>query len=250
MMQAFSKPVVIVGDAPDADVVLPCARTVLDAFGDHAVADDFVVRFEEAETPWATRSRVRTHARSMFASFAAHVAILALAFFFASRVDPKEREAERIDALRGYVARLTEQPTEPTPHVDVIDTTLEEKRDAPGTIAHPVAPLRASPSKASASASRGGGSGRASGGSSCAAFASSAHDPSSTWIEFVLEDERGRPVVGEPYRVTLPDGTVREGKTDKRGLVCFTGIKPGDAQIEWPRSGDAVVYTGEMPKPI
>jgi len=97
----------------------------------------------------------------------------------------------------------------------------------------------------------GGGGGAGSGGaSSCVAFAnSSLHDPkSSTWIEFQLEDTAGRPVPNERYRVTLPDGSVREGLTDARGLICFTGVDPGNAQITFP-DVDAR-YVGSSPKPI
>lgn len=98
----------------------------------------------------------------------------------------------------------------------------------------------------------GGGSGSGAGGaSSCAKFYGAPHDPNATWVEFELTDAAGGPVEGEPYRVTLPDGTVREGKTDSRGLVCFTGIKSGTAQIEWTGPlGKHAVYAGSQDRPI
>ncbi len=63
-----------------------------------------------------------------------------------------------------------------------------------------------------------------------------------------LTDTAGRPVANERYRVTLPDGTVREGLTDKRRLICFTGVDPGTARIEFPNV-DAR-YVSSSPKPI
>ena len=71
---------------------------------------------------------------------------------------------------------------------------------------------------------------------------------SSTWIEFQLEDTAGRPVPNERYRVTLPDGSVREGLTDARGLICFTGVDPGMAEITFPDVDTK--YVGSSPKPI
>jgi hypothetical protein len=88
----------------------------------------------------------------------------------------------------------------------------------------------------------GGGSGSGAGGAS---------NPNSTWIEFELYDGNGGPVVGEPYRVTLPDGSIREGKTDAHGLVCFTGIPHGNAEIEWTGPlGKYAKYVGSGDKPI
>jgi hypothetical protein len=100
--------------------------------------------------------------------------------------------------------------------------------------------------------SGGGGSGSGAGGaSSCVTFYGAPHDPNATWIEFELLDGAGGPVSGEPYRVTLPDGSVREGKTDTHGLVCFTGIAHGNAEIEWTGAlGKYVKYVGSTDKPI
>lgn len=116
-----------------------------------------------------------------------------------------------------------------------------------------LAPKLARKPRVSSSVGRrgGGGGGAGSGGaSSCAAFANSPlHDPkSSTWIQFSLEDGAGRPVPNERYRVTLPDGSVHEGLTDARGLICFTGIDPGNAQITFPDVDTR--YVGSSPKPI
>lgn len=67
-------------------------------------------------------------------------------------------------------------------------------------------------------------------------------DPSrgKTWIEIELLDMDGNPVPGEPYSITLPDGTVREGSLDARGRAYFGGLDPGEAQVRWTaRDGDA-----------
>lgn len=261
IVQAFAKTSVVVGDALDADVALPCPRTVIDSFGEHVVGD-WRVRFEESAPVWFGRRRVRLPMRSMLVSTALHAAVLALAFFLALRADPKQQEADRIDRLRDYIGRLSEQPHDPLAHVDVVATLAEERDDRAGAVGEGAsiqardvavanhAQERRASVKPHAAASHGGGSGGATGGSSCAAFANAAHDPKSTWIEFVLNDSDGRPVAGEPYRVTLPDGTVRSGKTDRRGLVCFTGVAPGNAHIEWPRLGNAAQYVGANDKAI
>ena len=96
----------------------------------------------------------------------------------------------------------------------------------------------------------GGGGPKGGGGSNCVAFAQSPqHDPTkSTWIEFRLEDTSGNPVPNQRWRVTLPDGQVQEGLTDARGLVCLTGVAPGDAKIEW--IGASTRYVGSSPTPI
>lgn len=260
-MQTFAKPRVVVGDATDVDIALPCPRTVLDAHGDHAVGA-FVIRFEDVEHAWLSRARLRPPVRSMLASAALHAALLALAFYFAMHVDPKQQEAERLDRLRAYIGRLSEQPHDPLAHVDAVATFEEQRDDRPGTAGEgamtqareialkPPSDKHRASTKPHSAAPHGGGSGGASGGSSCAAFARADHDPNAAWIEFTLQDSDGHPVADEPYRVTLPDGTVRQGKTDRRGLVCFTGVKPGNAHIEWTRLGNAAQYMGASDKPI
>ena len=40
-----------------------------------------------------------------------------------------------------------------------------------------------------------------------------------SWIELVLQDQDGNPVPGEPYSITLPDGTVAEGTLDEKGFA-------------------------------
>ena len=57
-----------------------------------------------------------------------------------------------------------------------------------------------------------------------------------SWIglELVYESN-GKPVVGMPYEVTLPDGkTISGGSTDDKGRARVDGIDPGSCQISFP----------------
>ena len=57
------------------------------------------------------------------------------------------------------------------------------------------------------------------------------------WIEIELVDEEGKPITGEPYKITLPDGKVADGTTDSKGRgedpEHRSGAMPGDV----PESG-------------
>ncbi len=56
------------------------------------------------------------------------------------------------------------------------------------------------------------------------------------WIEIELVDKQNRPVPGEPYRVTLPDGTTTaEGTLDEKGFTRVDGIEAGMCKIGFPR---------------
>lgn len=55
-----------------------------------------------------------------------------------------------------------------------------------------------------------------------------------TWIEVELVDERGRPVAGERWSLTLPDGTTRSGTTDDKGVARVEGIDPGTCWVSFP----------------
>lgn len=53
-----------------------------------------------------------------------------------------------------------------------------------------------------------------------------------SWIEILLHDQDDEPVAGEPYRVTLPDGsTVAEGTLDDEGKARVDGIDPGECKV-------------------
>ena len=55
------------------------------------------------------------------------------------------------------------------------------------------------------------------------------------WIEIELVDEEGKPVPGEKYAITLPDGsTVASGTTDENGRARVDGIDPGTCKVTFP----------------
>ena len=69
------------------------------------------------------------------------------------------------------------------------------------------------------------------------------HNPNSAankdkkhWIEIELLDDEGNPVPGEPYRITLPDGTtVASGTLDDKGWARVDHIDPGTCQVTFPK---------------
>jgi hypothetical protein len=55
------------------------------------------------------------------------------------------------------------------------------------------------------------------------------------WIEIELLDEANRPVAYEPYRIVLPDQkTIREGRTNIKGMARESGIDPGTCTVSFP----------------
>jgi hypothetical protein len=64
--------------------------------------------------------------------------------------------------------------------------------------------------------------------------------PVKTWIAFELVGDDGLPVAGERYRVTLPDGSVREGALDASGRARFDDIDLGQCKFSLTdRDGEA-----------
>lgn len=56
------------------------------------------------------------------------------------------------------------------------------------------------------------------------------------WIEIELQDEDGNAIPGEPYKVTLPDGsTVADGTLDEKGKARVDHIDPGTCQVTFPK---------------
>jgi hypothetical protein len=82
---------------------------------------------------------------------------------------------------------------------------------------------------------RGGG-----GGGASTDTLQTAHDPApaetKTWIAIQLEwdTDPPRPAAGARYRLTLTDGTVREGRLDAAGLARVDGIDPGLCTVVFP----------------
>lgn len=82
---------------------------------------------------------------------------------------------------------------------------------------------------------RGGG-----GGGASHETLQTAHDPApaetKTWIAIQLEwdTDPPRPAAGARYRLTLTDGTVREGRLDAAGLARVDGIDPGLCTVVFP----------------
>lgn len=64
---------------------------------------------------------------------------------------------------------------------------------------------------------------------------SQAISPSKThWIGIQLVDEKGHPVAGEDYRVTLPDASVIEDSLDAHGKARISGIDSGKCLVCFP----------------
>jgi hypothetical protein len=56
-----------------------------------------------------------------------------------------------------------------------------------------------------------------------------------TWIEIQLVDEVGEPVEGEPYELTLPNGSMQRGKLNYRGRARVDNIdEPGQCLVTFP----------------
>ncbi len=55
-----------------------------------------------------------------------------------------------------------------------------------------------------------------------------------SWIEIEMVDEEDEPVVGLPYEITVPDGTVATGSLDEKGFARVEGFAPGECRIKFP----------------
>ncbi len=58
--------------------------------------------------------------------------------------------------------------------------------------------------------------------------------PEPTWLAVELKDAEGRPVPHARYRVTLPDGSTREGLLNKNGYARVDGVTPGKCHVSFP----------------
>jgi hypothetical protein len=62
-----------------------------------------------------------------------------------------------------------------------------------------------------------------------------------TWIKFeILDDETGQPIQGVTLAVKLPDGTIKNSKTDGSGMIEIRDIDPGSCSIESMTDSDAL----------
>jgi hypothetical protein len=98
--------------------------------------------------------------------------------------------------------------------------------------------IAATPDDALTGAGSGSGNtrGQSAGGAAGAGGAESRRGRDSTektWIECQLLDEDDNPIANRPYRLKLPDGSVREGVLGADGTVRVNGIDPGTCQISY-----------------
>jgi type VI secretion system secreted protein VgrG len=61
-----------------------------------------------------------------------------------------------------------------------------------------------------------------------------AAEQTTSWIEVELVGDDDKPVSGERYTVTLPDGTVEEGTLDDHGIARIEQFEPGNCKISFP----------------
>jgi hypothetical protein len=52
------------------------------------------------------------------------------------------------------------------------------------------------------------------------------------WIEVLIEDEEHNPVPNVAYKLTLPDGSTRLGKSNKLGIIRYDRIPSGSCKFE------------------
>jgi hypothetical protein len=92
------------------------------------------------------------------------------------------------------------------------------------------------------SSSGAGSAGQGGAGGSTASSNAPWHNPNSpqnkdkkSWIEIELKDQNSKPVSGEPYRVTLPDGqTLAQGTLDHEGKARVEALDPGTCKVTFP----------------
>ena len=78
------------------------------------------------------------------------------------------------------------------------------------------------------------GGSEASGGSGASDDGASDNKKKTGWIEVALVGDDGKPVPGEAYSITLPDGTVATGTLGADGTARVEGFNPGNCQITFP----------------
>jgi hypothetical protein len=68
--------------------------------------------------------------------------------------------------------------------------------------------------------------------------------PATTWIEIELMTPEGAPVPNEPYKLTLPDGSVTYGRLDRDGRARIEKLQPGSCKITFPNRDEEVWDVG------
>jgi hypothetical protein len=62
-----------------------------------------------------------------------------------------------------------------------------------------------------------------------------ADEAKTSWIEITLKDEDGKPVPGEAYSITLPDGeSIAAGTLDDKGFARVDGFESGTCKVTFP----------------
>ena len=59
--------------------------------------------------------------------------------------------------------------------------------------------------------------------------------PGKSWVHIRLRDALGRPLRGLLFKLTLPDGSTREGAVDRHGWVMAPDIPEGECTLELSR---------------
>jgi hypothetical protein len=54
------------------------------------------------------------------------------------------------------------------------------------------------------------------------------------WIQIEMVDKEGKPVKGEDFTLSLPNGSVIEGTLDDHGRTRIEGIDPGSCTLTFP----------------
>src|SRR5262249_61297704 len=53
-------------------------------------------------------------------------------------------------------------------------------------------------------------------------------------VSLTLKDSNGKPAAGVAWQLTLPDGTVRSGKSTEGGRISVDGVPAGDCKLVLP----------------
>lgn len=62
-----------------------------------------------------------------------------------------------------------------------------------------------------------------------------AEEEKKSWIIIELVGEDDKPIPGEKYEITLPDGTVASGTLDGKGFAKVEGFEAGECKVSFPK---------------